>query len=67
MAFMAFGQGPRNCIGIKFAYTELKMTIIKILRRFQVLPCDKTVKELNFIEGVIGIFDHDITLVFKRR
>nr|QUF59376.1 cytochrome p450 CYP3045A1 [Brachionus angularis] len=67
LAFMAFGLGPRNCIGIKFAMLELKMCLVKIFRKFEAKTTDNTVKELNFIEGVIGILTHKVNLQFKKR
>ena len=66
LAYLAFGIGPRNCIGIKFALMELKLTLIKVLSKYETRPCS-TVKELDFIEGVIGILTHEVNVVFKKR
>ena len=67
LAYMAFGNGPRNCIGIKFAMLELKMTVVKLLRKFEVKSCQTTPKNLDFVEGVIGILSHDVNVCFTRR
>lgn len=37
-AFVGFSAGPRNCIGQKFAMLELKCTLSKLLRAFEILP-----------------------------
>lgn len=42
MYYLPFGDGPRNCIGARFAKNQSKVAIIKILSKFKVEPCEKT-------------------------
>jgi len=46
--FSGFGQGPRNCIGMRYAYMALKMALVKALVKYKVVPCEKTVEKLQF-------------------
>ncbi|KAJ8728455.1 hypothetical protein PYW08_016840 [Mythimna loreyi] len=41
-AYMPFGIGPRNCIGSRFALSEMKVMAYQILLHFEVSPCEKT-------------------------
>ncbi|XP_051018872.1 cytochrome P450 3A25 [Acomys russatus] len=40
--YMPFGNGPRNCIGMRFALIGIKLAIIRVLQNFTVQPCEKT-------------------------
>lgn len=46
-AYLPFGQGPRNCVGMRLAMLELKMAIAAILQKFTPVPCSKTVYPFN--------------------
>lgn len=43
-ANIPFSAGPRNCIGQKFAMAEMKSTISKMLRHFELLPLGTPVR-----------------------
>jgi len=45
-AYTPFSAGPRNCIGQKFAMLEMKSTISKVLRHFELLPLGEEVQPL---------------------
>ncbi|CAL8110028.1 unnamed protein product [Orchesella dallaii] len=47
-AFMPFGHGPRNCIGMRFALTEVKAVIAKLVLTFQFGTCQKTTIPMDF-------------------
>ncbi|CAO2630636.1 Cytochrome P450 3A1 [Lemmus lemmus] len=40
--FMPFGNGPRNCIGMRFALMMMKLAITKVLQNFSFQPCKET-------------------------
>ena len=40
--WQAFGMGPRNCIGMRFALMEMKMVLVHVLQNFEVQICDAT-------------------------
>ncbi|CAF1209799.1 unnamed protein product [Rotaria sordida] len=41
LAYMSFGVGPRNCVGMRFALMELKIALTNILHRYTILPGEK--------------------------
>ncbi|CAL7950309.1 unnamed protein product [Xylocopa violacea] len=42
MNYLPFGDGPRNCIGARFAIYQTKIGLITILRNHKVDVCEKT-------------------------
>jgi hypothetical protein len=44
-----FGQGPRNCIGMRYALLALKVAVVFMLRKYRLVPCSKTTKEIEVI------------------
>ncbi|CAF1403819.1 unnamed protein product [Adineta ricciae] len=42
MSYLPFGDGPRNCLGMRFALLEVKLGIVKALRAVQIQQCEKT-------------------------
>ena len=46
-SFLAFGQGPRNCIGKRYAMISIKIALVSILRRFRVVKSKNTTEELQ--------------------
>ncbi|XP_017757760.1 PREDICTED: probable cytochrome P450 6a14 [Eufriesea mexicana] len=42
MSYLPFGDGPRNCIGARFAHYQTKIGIMTIIRNHKVKVCEKT-------------------------
>jgi cytochrome P450 len=55
--YMPFGNGPRNCIGMRFALISIKLAVIGVLQNFTVQPCEETqVRQEMFSTNDISTF-----------
>ena len=45
--FLAFGHGPRSCVGQRFAMLEAKMALAAVFRKFTLVKCKKTVEKIE--------------------
>lgn len=57
-AFLGFGDGPRNCIGLRFGRMQMKIGLIKLLTKYRFSHCPETCKEIEFS-------DHSFILIPK--
>ncbi|XP_011630895.1 probable cytochrome P450 6a13 isoform X1 [Pogonomyrmex barbatus] len=46
--YLPFGEGPRNCIGMRFALLQIKMGIISFLKDHRVEICGKSTVPIKF-------------------
>ncbi|XP_071461843.1 cytochrome P450 3A19-like [Marmota flaviventris] len=40
--YMPFGNGPRNCIGMRFALMNMKVALVKVMQNFSFQTCKET-------------------------
>ncbi|MCJ8748301.1 hypothetical protein PDJAM_G00163220 [Pangasius djambal] len=66
-AYMPFGVGPRNCIGMKFALVIIKLAVVEILQRFDISLSEETKVPLELINTGILAPKHPIKLKFSNR
>ncbi|XP_048587486.1 thromboxane-A synthase [Nematostella vectensis] len=66
-AYLPFGGGPRNCIGMRFALLEAKMALVYILRYYRLERCPETEVPVQ-LQGTITIIPkHGIYLKITKR
>ncbi|KAM4797986.1 cytochrome P450 3A9-like [Urocitellus parryii] len=51
--YMPFGNGPRNCIGMRFALMNMKLALVEVMQNFSFQPCKETQIPLKLADQVI--------------
>jgi len=52
-AWMPFGVGPRNCVGLRFAMMEAKLALGKLIKNFRIEQCPETEVPLKVAEQAV--------------
>ncbi|GBO11074.1 Cytochrome P450 6B2 [Araneus ventricosus] len=66
-AYLPFGAGPRNCLGMRFALLEIKVCISNLLRRFRLKPHSTTKIPLQYKKGMVLLSVSELPLLLERR
>ncbi|KAF7689171.1 cytochrome P450 3A30-like isoform X3 [Silurus meridionalis] len=66
-AYMPFGLGPRNCIGMRFALIIMKLAAVEILRRFDISLSEETKVPLKLNNSGLLAPEDPIKLKFTPR
>ncbi|CAL1290712.1 unnamed protein product [Larinioides sclopetarius] len=66
-AYLPFGDGPRHCIGMRFALIEVKTCLVHVIAHFKMHRCPETKVPLKFCLGPGLLIPKDITLRFEER
>ncbi|XP_043475349.1 cytochrome P450 6k1-like [Leptopilina heterotoma] len=45
--YMPFGEGPRNCIGMRLGLLQTKLGLIHIISQYKLTTCEKTVLKID--------------------
>lgn len=67
IANLPFGNGQRNCIGMRFAQMETKLVLYSILSEFIVQPSEKTLIPFQWGLGFTNLPAKPIILELKKR
>jgi len=65
--YMPFGQGPRNCIGMRFALMEAKVALAYVVYNFIIEPSAKTPVPLKLDPNLGARPEPTVELRFKER
>ncbi|XP_017480423.1 PREDICTED: cytochrome P450 3A8-like [Rhagoletis zephyria] len=50
-SYLPFGDGPRNCVGMRFAIQEMKLMTARVLTKYCFEKANETPEELTFQKG----------------
>ncbi|EDX05859.1 probable cytochrome P450 6w1 [Drosophila simulans] len=66
-AYMPFGVGPRNCIGMRLGLLQSKLGLVHMLRNHRIHMCDKTIRKIEWAAtSPVIASKHDIVLRLEK-
>ena len=66
-AYLPFGTGPRNCIGMMFGLMELKLALAHLVPKYVFKVTDKTEKQLKFRALSMNMNAYSVTVGVGKR
>ncbi|GIY47673.1 cytochrome P450 3A8 [Caerostris extrusa] len=66
-AYLPFGSGPRNCVGMRFALMEIKVCLAYVVANFEILRSPETKVPLEFHLGPGLLIAKDLVLKLRER
>lgn len=66
-AFLPFGHGPRNCIGMRLAQVEMKFAMVYILQHFRFKICSETEIPLKISKAGLLKPENGVRLLLEPR
>ena len=65
--YLPFGNGPRNCIGLRFAQMKMKLMLARILKKYSLELAADTVIPPSVKANITLVIDGGIKLKVKSR
>lgn len=66
MLFLPFGSGIRSCIATRYALTQVKYTVAKIILNYEIYRTEKS-KPIKYTPLPNQLFYKELHLGFKKR
>ena len=66
-SYLAFGNGPRNCVGMRLALLEAKVALVKILQNVELMTVNETQIPLKIWTSTTLSPENGIYLGFRKR
>nr|ATN29100.1 CYP6X2 [Apolygus lucorum] len=63
--FLPFGEGPRNCIGMRFGMLQTKIGLVTLLKNQRVFPTSQTKSPLVFSNSLSVISQNEGSIILK--